>query len=239
MLRNTSFFMLVVFLIHSTNATGQTGNLSLSLQEMTSTNGINVKNQSWALAGATKENTVGSPYFLDNWAKGDVLFKNKTFVPEPDAILNYDKMHKKLILKKSGTEVLEIDMSGIRSFHLQANQKTYNFLLIDSSSADFALEVYKNNHYSLYKIINTKFFKADFVSRGIETSGYKYDRYVDENTWYIFQGDKNLVSFTDVNRASLKKVREAIPKSKSFLAENEPDDYKESYLIKLVDFLDK
>lgn len=166
-----------------------------------------------------KQETEGSPYLLGAWAKGTVLLKNNTTLSEPTYILNFDKSKNILLMKMSAQQVLEVDMSQVAGFTLEHGTDTFSLINFPEGSPTYVLEMYKDSVYSLCKSLNTKFVKSDYVNKGLYETGYKYDRYVDENTYYIRQKEGSYFTIKGTNKADLKKVADVLPSVKTYLKE--------------------
>ena len=188
---------------------------------------------------ATKQETEGSPYLFNDWAKGTVFLKNNDALAEADYVLNFDKTRNLLLLKSSGQNVIEVDMDAIAGFQLQNATSTYSLFAIPEIGKGYFAELYKGSAFSLYKTLNTKFFKSDYVNKGLYETGYKYDRYVDENKYYI-RAKGGTVYAVGSTKKELKKLEEALPAVKKFLQNNEISSTEtEADLISLTKFLDQ
>jgi hypothetical protein len=189
-----------------------------------------------------KQETEGTPYLLNNWGKGNIFFKDNTVLPEPSYILNFDKTNNRLIMKISDDKVLEIDMGRIEGFSLEDNTNKYMLLHLSKEDPNYLVQVYKDSLFSLYRSLNTKFYKSNYENKGLYESGYKYDRYVDENNYFIQQKDGSIFLFKDVNKAEMNKIILAYPSVKEFLKKNklpQKDENKDAFLTSLTIFLNK
>lgn len=188
---------------------------------------------------ATKQETEGSPYLFNDWAKGTVFLKNNEVLAEADYVLNFDKTRNLLLLKSSGQNVIEVDMDAIAGFQLQNASGTYSLLAIPQIGKGYFVELYKGSAFSLYKTLNTKFFKSDYVNKGLYETGYKYDRYVDENKYYISAKEGTVYPVGNTKK-ELKKLVEALPAAKKFLEKSEISTTDtEADLISLTTFLNQ
>lgn len=189
-----------------------------------------------------REETQGSPYLFTNWVKGQVYLKNGSVLAEPNQILNYNKMNGALILRVSDKEKMDVNMNEIKTFELEDSGKVYSFTQLEQDKPGYFIEMYKDSLYSLYKEMHTKFFKADYVNKGLYESGYKYDRYVDDYTYYITSKDGKTATLHIFNKGELKKLAESFPAAKTFLKSNDvPKDPKsiETFLQNLTSYLNK
>ena len=189
-----------------------------------------------------KQETEGSAYLLNNWSKGSVFLKNKATLSEPSDVLNFDKTKNILIMKISADEVLEVDMAKIEGFTLEDNGHKYTLLHLLENDPSYFLEVYKDSAFSLYKSLNTKFYKSDYVNKGLYETGYKYDRYVDENGYFIKDKNGNVSRFKDVNKSEINDFANEHPVVKEFMKKNKlpkQDENKDSFMTNLTIVLNK
>ncbi|ANE52629.1 hypothetical protein [Flavisolibacter tropicus] len=193
---------------------------------------INASNR--MIAFSQKENTQGSPYLVNGWAKGSIVLRNST-MEEPTFVLNYDKVKENLIVKLNDQNVLDVDMGEIVSFMLNDSaNRTYKFVKLPGDHKKYLEELYKGNAYSLYKEVNTKFYKSDYENKGLYEKGYKYDRYEDEFIYYIADKKNNLRAINNFSKKAIKRLSETLPISKELLEEYKPTADKEDFLIRLT-----
>ncbi|ANE52630.1 hypothetical protein [Flavisolibacter tropicus] len=199
----------------------------------------NLNNKGSLLLNAQNQEVQGSRYLVNGWAKGKVVLENGT-VNQSAYKLNYDKINDDLILKVDDTHFVEVDMSSIESFNLiDSSEKSYSFLRIPGSKSSFLVEVYKDSICSLYKKITTKFYRADYENKGLYEKGYKYDRYVDETTFFMKNDKEGFVEIVNLNKKELRKLTEIFPKAKEYISENKVTPDKEKYLTNLTIYLNK
>ena len=74
----------------------------------------------------------------------------------------------------------------IGTFTLTDGKQEYTFEPVDIiNPLQFFAVLAKNDKYALYKLIKTKFIKADYHTNGLSESGNTYDEYKDEADYYI------------------------------------------------------
>jgi hypothetical protein len=96
-----------------------------------------------------------------------------------------------------------------------------------------------NKKYTLYKSINTKFVKADFVSNGLIQSGNKYDEYADSYDYYIVYGN-GIYKKIELKEKAVKQVLiEDKEKVKNFFVQHSGDKLDELLLSELIIFLNQ
>jgi hypothetical protein len=102
-------------------------------------------------------------------------------------------------------------MNTIQSFTLNGVNDTVVFKKLPGHAADFFQELYRDSNavYALYKLIDTKFYKSDYVDRGFGGTGYKYDRFVDNAKYYLLSRTGELTEINKTSKKDLNKIRES------------------------------
>ena len=184
--------------------------------------------------------TEGSAMLWNGWCTGRVYLTNGTVLQETDKTLNFDKMKKGLLLKLSEKNVLEVNMAPIQYFILNDGTNDLVFRQLPGKPSEYALELQTGPEYSSYKTISTQFFKADYVNKGLYQSGSRYDRYVDEVKYYIFDKQGKMVEVVKTGKKELKKLGEELPMAKKYLEKNSFDTSDPDKSIKdLTAFINK
>ena len=191
-----------------------------------------------------KENTVGSRYLFDSWVKGKLIDTTGKEINTNDYVFNYDKMTGKLIATQDKKIVIEINDAVIKSYSLtDLSGKETKFEksgLINNDKFLVSLAGEKNNKYSLYKLINTKFVKANFVTNGLIESGKKYDEYADTFEYYIVYNSSGIHKKVELKEKLIKKtITEDGEKVKTFFIKHTGDKLNESLLAELILFLNQ
>ena len=188
------------------------------------------------------EETKGSRYYFKDWVKGTVLDKSGAIVSDEYCLFNYDKMAHALLVTKDKRSMIQVNSSEIQSFILEDRNGKYSFERKPSiNDKDFLIQLAKSGgKYSLYKAIKTKFQKADYATTGLTESGKNYDEFIDEATYYILPADEKQVITVELKK---KAIKNALPneqeKVNSYFAEHKSDFINESFLIGLVNDLNK
>ena len=186
---------------------------------------------------SAKEDTHGSPYLFSNWANGKIILKNQQSFQDSSSSLNYDKVQHQLLMKLPENQVSMIKMDDIESFFLNDNSSSYFFVHIPEISPDYLVELYKGPRFSLYKSIETNFFKSDYQNKGLYESGYKYDRYVDHSNYFVLDNSKKVYNIQDGRKSELKALTDEIPEVKKYLKRGNDKSDLDFYLTNLVVFL--
>lgn len=189
-----------------------------------------------------KENTVGSRYLFVRWVKGKVYNKSNQLVSDDSYVFNYDKITKKLLATQDNKIVVEVEDKNLKSFTLSYGDDTITFQRMPLiSNKDFFVALAESEKkYSLYKVIKTRFQKANFTTNGIIQSGNNYDQFIDEPEYYlVFPGGRELQTL-ELTRKSVKQtLKPEIKKIRSYYTEHSGETFDEGYLTGLVNFLNK
>ena len=135
--------------------------------------------------------------------------------------------------------VIELSSGAIAGFSLKADGRVQVFeRLKNSSDLNFYQPVYKDDKgYSLYKLLTTKFKKADYQSNGIIESGNKYDEYTDQLEYFIVSPKQELVKITFKKKALEKALENESSKVDGFFNQHKGDEVNEDFVKKLLQFL--
>jgi len=188
------------------------------------------------------EDTKGSRYYFKDWVRGTVVDKSGAIVSDEYCLFNYDKMAHALLVTKDKKSMIQVNSSDIQSFILEDRNGKYSFEKKPSiNDKDFFMQLVKpGGKYSLYKAVKTKFQKADYATTGLTESGKNYDEFIDEATYYILPADEKQVITVELKK---KAIKNALPneqeKVNSYFAEHKSDFINESFLIGLVNDLNK
>lgn len=183
------------------------------------------------------EDTKGSPYLLNSWATGAVQFNNGNILSEPTNSLNYDKISHQLIVKLSEKEILSVNMNDIKSFSLKDSLASLNFIKIPQISSTYVIQLYQGKSYSLYKSIDTKFYKSDYQNKGLYETGEKFDRYIDKPEYFIIDNTSRIYDIHNGNKSELKKLALSLPGVKSYIKDVNNNAEAEIYLTDLVIYI--
>ena len=184
---------------------------SVSIYNQTAHSDVTGNTGSRMTAFVRNEATQGSPYLIANWATGKVLMTDGKMYNQPDNSLNFDKEKQELILKLSNNQVFEINSKTVKSFELTDSGNTLKFVYLNEKPSICFMQLYLDSNTALYKTVYTKFYKADYVNRGLTESGYKYDRYVDEITYYVKPAKGGPIELKNVSKKKLKSLENQIP----------------------------
>jgi hypothetical protein len=188
------------------------------------------------------EDTRGSRYLFDDWAKGTVVSANNTVIDNSKFLFNYDKISNNLFITLDRKTAIEVGKEEFKSFTLRKNDSEYVFthvFLIDNHH--FFQTIVKNDQkYSLYKLIYTKLVKSNYFTDGLYESGKPYDEYVDMVDYYVILPGDKIYKKVNTTRRSIKEIL-SMEKTKInlFISEHRYELIDENFLKSLVLFFNQ
>ena len=186
-----------------------------------------------------KEDTKGNRYLYEKWVKGSVVGVDGVIYNSSKYLFNYDKIGQKLLMLLDSSKMLTLNSGDISGFTLQDDTSQYHFeRLKNSTDLNFYQALHKDEKgYSFYKLLKTKFMKADYESNGIVESGRKYDEYVDEEQFFILSAKQEL-SRIEFKKKSLEKVLDnESSKVQLFFDQHKGEKVNEEFVQSLLQFL--
>lgn len=184
-----------------------------------------------------KEDTKGNRYLFEKWVSGSVTGTDGVVYNSSKFSFNYDKVGKKLfMLIDSSNTVMELSSKDIAGFSLKEDNQEYNFeRLKNSTDLNFYQPVYKDEKgFSLYKLLLTKFVKADYQTNGITESGNKYDEYVNDEQYFILSAKGELIKI-ELKKKSIEKVLEnESSRVEAFFNDHKKDKVDETFVKSLL-----
>ncbi|WP_184544057.1 carboxypeptidase-like regulatory domain-containing protein [Mucilaginibacter sp. FT3.2] len=187
-----------------------------------------------------KEDTKGSRYLVDSWAKGYVVDAKGNVVKNDNFSYNYDKINGSLLLTQDKRAAVDVDRDKIKSFTVYDaldQPQTYE-LVTEINPTHYTQVLASGDKYRVYKFTKTTFEKSDFKSDGMTSSGNKYDEYVDEPTYYVFNvKTASLQKITLKSKAIKQAFAADADKVKLFYSEHTDDEINESFLKDLAESL--
>lgn len=186
-----------------------------------------------------KENTKGNRYLFEKWVKGSVKNVQGQIYQGSNALFNYDKLNKKLLIFLDSAKIIELNSSDIGSFTIGDSGQQVTFeRLRNSTDLNFYQPVYKNEKgYSLYKLLKTTFKKADYQTNGLFESGNKFDEYVDTQEYYILSDKGELAKITFKKKSIEKCFGKESEKVDAFFTSHKNDNIDEAFVASLLEFI--
>ena len=147
----------------------------------------------------------GSKYFEENWETGSVTANTGELINN-NYVLLFDKQNHDLYVKeKTGTEIILLDKKQVKQFSIGNHTFLSGSLVAGEPDKFYEVLAGKENGIALYKLINTKFIKADKQDLERIKRGDFDDEYRDDITYFIKLPNQPLQKIK-LNENSLLKV---------------------------------
>ncbi|MBS1519585.1 MAG: carboxypeptidase regulatory-like domain-containing protein [Bacteroidetes bacterium] len=193
------------------------------------------------LPGHQKGNVHGNRYLFDNFVHGFFINSSGDLAHAKDYTFDYDKIGGGLMLTKDNVNVMQLSWDQIKSFTLFSNKdETYTFDKVPAiDPSHYSQVIASGKKYKIYKLIKTKFTRADYVNTGVTQHGNDYDEYVDDADYYVMDTQTNQIKKFTLRKKSIKEAFfQDADKVNKFMSANS-GDIDDAYLNKLGDALNQ
>lgn len=193
------------------------------------------------MPGHEKGNLRGSRYLFDNFVHGYIISAENQIIYNPSYLVDYDKISGLPVLTNDNENISQFNWDRVSSFTLFSKaDRRLSFVKEPSiNNAHFLQMLASGKKYKIYKLIKTKFMKADYVNSGIVSHGNDYDEYVDDADYYVWDIQANKPQKFTLKKKSLK---EGFPneedKVNKYVSDNK-GSIDETYLSKLGDYMNQ
>jgi hypothetical protein len=189
-----------------------------------------------------KEETQGSRYLYKDWVPGLVIDAKGNMIGAQKYVYNYDKMGGGLLATKNGNSAIEVNRDLVKYFCLVGpNADTVTFANIPSLDRTHYVQVLsEGNKIGIYKVIKTKFERANYTTDGVMSQGNNYDSYTDDYTYFIVDSQTGKAQQISLKKKAIKSVFTAdAPKVNKFMQDHESDNVDDSYLRSLGNYMNE
>jgi hypothetical protein len=187
-----------------------------------------------------KEVTHGSRYLYKDWKQGVVINSKGTEINNPSYFYNYDKSEGNLLLSHDKQNAIIVDKDQVKSFTIYNDLNEPNsFEMVPAIDGNrFVQLISGGNKYRIYKLTKTKIVKASYSTNGLVSSGNPYDEYVDDNTYFVLDVQKNNVDKIVLKKKSIKSAfSQDNDKVNTFFNEHGGDAIDDNFLKNLGNYL--
>jgi len=212
-----------------------------SVAPMGNPNGYN-RTASFVSYHGDKDSTRGSRLLFDPWPKGFVLGTYDTLLNNDHLFLNFDKISHVLYLTADGKTIIKVETSQAKEIGFTDGSKQTTLVRLEGIDPDLFFQPLSDstgqNHYALYRLLTTRFIRANYQTNGLTSTGNNYDEYIDDYEYYlVMPGGK---SYTPVNLRK-KAIRDALatagPKVEDWFRRHNKEEVNEAFLVGLVNQL--
>jgi len=188
-----------------------------------------------------KSELRGSMYIFKNFAHGYVITASDDINYSPNYLFDYDKMGGALLLTQNKRVITEVAWDQIQSFVLYSNNDE-RFVFTKAPNIDkshYVQVLASGDKYKIYKLIKTRFVKADYVNAGVIAHGTDFDEYVDEPDYYVVDVQSGKAKKLSLKKKSIKEsfIKEA-DKTNKYLSDN-GGSINDKYLSKFGDYINQ
>ena len=190
------------------------------------------------------EATIGSPYLFDKWVKGTVVTAADTVVSNPSYRFNYNKMTGVLLVTQDQQTYIALDKGSFKAFTLNDPLGSLrSFEIVRAVNPNSFVEVVtKGSKYAIYKLIKTRYKKADYRTDGLTESGDRENQYIDEFEYYVVNvsGKANQSFKFSLKKKSLKEAFAAdASRVDAYFAQHKDDDINDLFVKELGEYLNQ
>lgn len=138
----------------------------------------------------TYKGVVGSPFYYDTWSIGKMVIKNaKDTIFSQDVKLRFDALNNELWILKMRDSLIAYS-KDINYFELHHGFQVEKFVKInenldDSDKNRFYKLVFKSEKISFYQDIKKIIKPANFVDKGMYSTGDPYDKIIEKYQYFI------------------------------------------------------
>lgn len=136
---------------------------------------------------------IGSQFFNDSWSSGSVTGSNRETI-SINYLFLYDKVKQDLYIRPKDTNLIVLaDKNQLVSFVINTDKRHlfHNASIYDPNQKGNFFEILvENDNYTLLKLIQTTFKKADPTDMEKVKNGEFQDEFVDHITYYLYHNNK-------------------------------------------------
>ena len=199
-------------------------------------------NPRYNLATITAFNNIavkGSQYLFTEWTPGSVTTIDNTTYSK-SYLFNFDKINHDLYVKftEQGNLSVLLDKSRVKAFSIGDNNFVSS-IVVDPKvkSLFYQILVKDSSKYNLYKLIKTKFVKADPTNIMNVQTGNLGSQYLDDLTYFV-SFSKGELKKVNLSENSIRKIfKDKAEQVESYFNSNSSKEMDEVLLIELTRYL--
>jgi len=189
-----------------------------------------------------KEETQGSRYLFKDWVPGWVINTQNEMIDNRHYVYNYDKMGGGLLATKDGRSAIEVNRDIIKYFSLVGeNGDTVTFANVPVLDRTHYVQVLsEGNKFGIYKVVKTKFEKANYTTDGVMSQGNNFDSYTDEYTYYMIDARSGRAQPIVLKKKAIKSLFTTdATKVNKFMDDHASDNIDDGYLRDLGNYMNE
>ncbi|HVW13310.1 MAG TPA: carboxypeptidase-like regulatory domain-containing protein [Mucilaginibacter sp.] len=195
---------------NGSGANSSAGSLSAHVSEVRNDNNqLESMTMGGVLAPAHQRGDLrGSPYLFENFVHGYIVNSSNELIHNPGYLFDYEKSSGRLLMTQDRNRINAVNWDQINTFTLFNNAgERFDFAKVPSiDQSHYVLVLASGPKYKIYKLITTKFVKADYVNNGAAPHGHDYDEYVDDADYYVLDAQTNQPVKISLRKKSLKEA---------------------------------
>lgn len=193
------------------------------------------------LQSYSANNVKGSRYLTETWSKGSVTTINDEVMDKPYLFM-FDKTNHDLYIKsKNAEDILLVDKKQVKQFVITTGkEETFvNGSQIKGAEADkfYTLLAGNSGGYAVYKLINTKFIKANKQDLARIKNGDFDDEYKDVFSYFITSPGQPLQPVKLSVNSLVKTLPSESKKIKEYVARFDQYEMDEQFTAGLINHL--
>lgn len=184
--------------------------------------------------------TQGSRYLFADWVHGYAISPDDSLKQNPKYLFNYDKIGGVFIVTQDRKAINQVSNQDIKTLKLfDSKGQEYDFQMVAAIDNTHYVQVLASgSKYGIYKKVDTKLVYANFTTNGLNSSGNKYDEFVDDYTYYVIKAGGQPQKF-NLKKKGIKEAFAAdADKVAKFMSANS-GDINDGYLVSLGDAINQ
>ena len=165
-----------------------------------------------------------------------------TLLNDDHLFLNFDKISHVLYLTVDGKTFVKVETSQAKEIDFTGKDKQTKLVRLEGIDPDVFFQPLSDstdqNHYALYRLMTTRFIRANYRTNGLTSTGNNYDEYLDEYEYYlVMPGGRNYTPIKLKKKALRDALATAGPKVDNWFGRHNKEEVNEAFLVGLVNQL--
>ncbi len=181
----------------------------------------------------------GSRYFSSSWGLGKLV--PYTGEKVNNLLVMFDKQEHNIYIKKDGQpEIILLDKNQIKNFELDNHLFVSGKTLTGGDEGKYYERLTgTDDKLQLYKLITTKYVKANKTDLERIKSGEFNDEFIDEVSYYVKAANQPIQPIRLREKNLIKAIPAQEAKIKSYIDEHSREPMDEAFIKHIIDFLNE